>query len=89
MPGQLWSIKNNLGRDVSKQREMEALPPLSGPSRDHARAVARYDAPIDPLLGGVSHITHKASLSIAALYAEPNASHQWRMEEAGEEGLLK
>lgn len=67
-------------RDISKQHEMEALPPLSGLSSDDGRGIFCYDGLIDLgafelLLGGVSHITHKALVLIAALYAGLNASH--------------
>lgn len=66
-------------RDISKQREMEAWPPLSGLLSDDGRGILCYDVLIDPgafelLLGGVSHITHKALVLIAALYAGLNAS---------------
>lgn len=37
------------------------------------------------LLGGVSHITHKALVSIASHSAGPNASRWWWMEEEEEE----
>ena len=68
-------------RQISKQREMEALPPHLASLVDDSHGILCYDGHIDPgafelLLGGVSHITHKALVLIAALAAEPNASHQ-------------
>lgn len=47
---------------------------------DDGRRILCYDGLIDPgafelLLGGVSHITHKAPVLIAALSAGPSASH--------------
>lgn len=69
--------ENNLMRDISKQHEMEASPPYLAWMMV---IESRYDGLIDPgafelLLGGVSHITHKALVLIAALSAGPSASH--------------
>lgn len=60
-------------------------------SVDDGHGILCYDGLIDPgvfelLLGGVSHITHKALVLIAALSAGPNASHWWWMEEECEAG---
>lgn len=67
-------------RGISKQHEMESLPLLSGLSSDDGRGILCYDGLIDLgvfelLLGGVSYITHKALVLIAALYTGPNTSH--------------
>ena len=80
---QFWLLESKQAKQNPHERYFQAAWNGSFTAvSDDGHGILYYDGLIDPgafelLLGGVSRITHKASVLIAALSAGPSASRWW------------